>query len=85
MSIKIAHTSEYILFVILVRQCGISWFSKAHIGTEGASIGDWNRKHKKFKTICSRVDVFKNLTEMDIFCFESAAIIAVYQIFHLID
>ena len=28
---------------------------------------------------------FKNLTEMDIFCFKSVAIIAVYQIFHLID
>ena len=48
-------------------------------------IGDWNRKHKKSKTISSRVDVFKNLTEMDIFCFKSAAIIAVNQIFHLID
>ena len=49
------------------------------------SIGDWNHKHKKSKTISSRVDVFKYLTEMDIFCFKSAAIIAVYQIFHLID
>ena len=48
-------------------------------------IGDWNRKDKKSKTISSRVDVFKNLTEMDMFCFKSAAIIAVYQIFHLID
>ena len=47
-------------------------------------IGDWNRKHIISKTISSRVDVFKNLTEMDIFCFKSAAIIAVYQIFHLI-
>ena len=48
-------------------------------------IGDWNHKHKKSKTISSRVDAFKNLTEMDIFCFKSAAIIAVYQIFDLID
>ena len=37
------------------------------------------------KTISSMVDVFKNLTEMDIFCFKSAAIIAGYQIFPLID
>ena len=29
-------------------------------------IGDWNHKHKKSKTISSRVDVLKNLTEMDI-------------------
>ena len=49
------------------------------------TIGDWNHKHKKSKTISSRVDAFKNLTEMDIFCFKSAAIIAVDQIFHLID
>ena len=53
--------------------------------TVGPHIGDWNRKHKKSKTISSRVDVFKNLTEMDIFCFKSAAIIVVYQILHLID
>ena len=46
---------------------------------------NWNRKHKKSKTISLRVDVLKNLTEMDIFCFKSAAIIAVYQIFYLID
>ena len=42
-------------------------------------------KKKKSKTISSRVDVFNNFTEMDIFCIKSAAIIAVYQIFHLID
>ena len=42
-------------------------------------LGDWNLKHKKSKTISSRVDVFKNFPEMDVFCFKSAAIIAVYQ------
>ena len=52
--------------------------------TVHARIGDWNHKHKKSKTMSSRVDVFKNLTEMDIFCFKSAAIIAFDQIFHSI-
>ena len=27
------------------------------------AIGEWNRKCKKSKTICLRVDVFTNLTE----------------------
>ena len=53
--------------------------------TKSDYIMDWNRKHKKSKTICWRVDYSKNLQEMYLFCFRSAAIIALYRIFYLVD
>ena len=65
---------------IVVHSYGLNFIS-----FKSKEIGDWNRKHKKSKTISWRVYVFENLTEMDIFSFKSAAINAVYQIFHLID
>ena len=47
------------------------------------SIGEWNRKRKKSKTICSRVDVYKIQTKMYLICFWQVGIIIVYQIITL--
>ena len=47
-------------------------------------IGEWNRKHEKTKTICSRVDVFANLHKVDQICYGQTPIITVNQNFHLV-